>query len=340
MSIDAVIPFATSGHTGERKIWFRSDMQLRAEARLVGDLIVGSVDEVVSFAPPQHIFGRLFGQVLPRLREVPVQFMHRDPCAVPDLRPGSRVLFVCLPSTWLVLRRLTSAIKGLTTAVMLHGTGPTTPATGQTLAQLCGSQVRAVELFGSTETGGVGYRNLRSGKKADTPWTLLPDVDLLEDPTAEAFGPGTRRLHVRSARLARPGGTAEPPSAVLLDDVIRLLDERRFVFLGRASRLIKINGKRCDLDQIEKWIYRNIGIPVACLPVDDPVRGEHYELFYAAEGAGGDAEIWRRLSHMTGAVPPPRKVHAMSIIPMTSTGKIKVSQLRAFAEARIEGENR
>jgi acyl-coenzyme A synthetase/AMP-(fatty) acid ligase len=339
MSASTAIRFATSGYTGQQKSWFRSETQLCAEAKLIGDLIVGPVDEIVSFAPPQHLFGALFGEVLPRLLDVPVQFMYRDPCAVPVLRPGRRVLFVCLPSAWLMLRRLTATIRDLPGAVFLHGTGPTTPAAEQTVAELRGGRVRAVELFGSTETGGIGYRDLCPGESG-SPWTLLPDVELLEDPGADIFGPGTRRLHVRSSRLARPQGEAEPPSGVLLEDVVRLLDERRFIFLGRSSRLIKVNGKRCDLDEVEKWIHRSIGTAVACLPVRDLVRGEHYELFYTADGVRGNAEVWQRLAGLAGTVPLPRKLHAVGAIPMTSTGKIKVDQLYACVDAQVKVEDR
>jgi acyl-coenzyme A synthetase/AMP-(fatty) acid ligase len=330
----ADVAFATSGSTGRPTTWIRTAEQLRAEATLIGDLLIGDVDEVICYAPPTHLFGRLFGDVMPGLRGVPVQWMDEDPVAVPRLRAGTRTLFVCLPSTWVVLRRLAPQISNLRRAVLLHGTGPSTPVTDEVLARLAGAPIRAWELFGSTETGAVAYRNLATARNWAL-WTLLPDVTLSVEPGDQA---DTHRLVVRSPRLARRGDTSEPPPSVQTEDVVRIADERRFEYLGRDSRLLKVNGRRCNLDHLERIARILVGRPVVCIPVRDNVRGEHYELFYErGEGPRVDREVWQRLAPLARAAPIPRSVHAVREIPLTATGKIKVDQLYASVAAAQGG---
>jgi acyl-coenzyme A synthetase/AMP-(fatty) acid ligase len=331
--LDAEAPatFTTSGHTGVPVRWIRSVGQLRAEASLVADAVTSAIDEIVCFAPPEHLFGRLFGVILPALRNVPVQLLHDDPARAPVLRPGRRVLFVCLPSSWLVLERLTGQIGLLGDTALLHGTGPATDAAYRTVDALRGCQARAMEIFGSTETGGIAVRRLGqpAGERGDAePWTLLPDVRLARG-EAEGTG-GWMPLGVRSPRLARRADQATAPDVIWLDDMIRPVGERAFQFIGRSSRLIKINGRRFDLGVIEQALSAALGTDTACVPVTDQVRGEHYELFYA-EGAAATAaeDIWRRLAALSPGQPLPRAVHQVPAIPRTATGKVELSRLRS-----------
>ncbi|MFY1671566.1 hypothetical protein ACN27G_16565 [Plantactinospora sp. WMMB334] len=328
------IEFRTSGHTGTPERWVRTEDQLHSEALLIAGNVIGELDQVVTFAPPEHLYGRLFGDVLPRLRGIPVQRLYDDAVRLPDLSHRVRTLFVCLPSSWLLLRRMVDRIGGLPGVVALHGAGPTTPATARVVAELAGADFRAVELFGATETGGVAYREI-GGSAAEAPWRLLPDVELvIEGPLGS-----TQLLHVRSPRLARRVGSRSAPRSFRLQDVVRVVDERHFAHLGRTTRLVKVNGRRCNLDAIEEAARAALGTDVACLALRDPVRGEHYELFYDCRaGALRDGEVWRRLSAGLAGDAVPRAVHAVVRIARTPTGKVKLDQLYAGVRASAGGE--
>jgi len=325
------VMFATSGHSGTPVAWIRSAGQLRGEASLVADMVMGELDEIVCFAPPGHLFGRLFGVILPQLRGVPVQQLHDDPVRAPRLRPGCRVLFICLPSSWLVLERMTDRIAALGSSVLLHGTGPVTDTTRRVVSALRASPARVVEIFGSTETGGIAVRPVGgpgTGHDQDEPWTLLPDVSLV--PAEQDDPGGWMRLGVRSPRLARRSDQATAPDLLWLDDMIRPVGERSFMFLGRCSRLVKVNGKRIDLGAVERAASAVLGTDTACVPVRDQVRGEHYELFYAAgsEDLTGE-QAWCRLASAPPAQPLPRALHQVPEIPRTATGKVDLGRLRA-----------
>lgn len=328
MTPDRGYTFHTSGHSGEPVTWLRTEEQLRAEVSMVVSALVGDVEHVVCFAPPDHLFGRLFGVVLPEVLGISA-YLHLNPSEPPNIEMGRRTLFVCLPASWTLLYRLRDRVRLLPAAVALHSTGPTTSATHLTVAALP-SPFRAVELFGSTETGGVAHRSLRADPNSQQPWRLLPDVEMIVEP-----GQHEQLLHVTSARLARRADMPAPPASVRLDDLVRVVDDRRFVFLGRAARLIKVNGRRCHLDHVER-VLRDCfpWLDLVCVAVRDPLRGEHYELFYSHdEGEARDSGMRDRLSDALEEFPRPRAVHRVGRIPRTVTGKIKIDRLLTAAMA-------
>ncbi|GGK73790.1 AMP-binding protein [Mangrovihabitans endophyticus] len=328
---DAEVGFHTSGHTGKPTLWLRTHDQLRTEAQMIGDVIIGTVDRVVTFAPAEHLFGRLFGDVLPRLRGIPVQDLHTDPTQAPDLIKTARTLLVCLPSTWAVLQRMIPRLRELPGTVALHGTGPVTPAAARVVSQLRGSGFRAVELFGSTESGGIAYREMSTDPAQARPWRLLPDVRLVTDGPASEL----QTLHVRSPRLARPANAPTPPPSLRLPDLIRPVDARHFDHVGRSTGLVKVNGRRCDIDAVAADASRVLGTEVACLAMRDPLRGEHYELYYDdLAGTLTDETVWHRLPGALAGRPVPRTLHAVPGIPRTATGKLKLDQLHAATAQR------
>ncbi|MEU8432827.1 class I adenylate-forming enzyme family protein [Streptomyces sp. NPDC029216] len=311
----AGIPFETSGHTGTPVRWWRTPGQLHDEVRLVAAAGLGTVERVVCFAPPRHLFGRLFGVVLPGLLGVPVVHAWRDPAAVPSLSGGPRTLFVCLPSSWLVLRSLVPATADHPGAVALHGTGPVTATARDLVRDRRGTPFDAVEVFGSTETGAIAVRRLTGTDEPELPWRLLDDVD------ARIGEDG--RLTVRGPRLARPDGADRPLASWPTDDIVTPVPPRSFHWRGRASRMIKVNGIRCDLGVVERAVGSAFpGVEIVCATTGDPVRGERYELFHTGGPDRVDGRAIR--AAVTAALPGcplPAAVHAVGRIARSDTGK-------------------
>jgi 3-deoxy-7-phosphoheptulonate synthase len=324
---DAV--FATSGSTGPPTRWLRPWDSLEDEARLVGDLI-GEIDRIIAFAPVDgFLYGQLFGLVLARLRGIPVQRVASDPLAIPKLDGPGRTLLVCLSGTWSLLERLVGRLEALTDVVALHSGGPPTPATRRVLAALEPRGMRAIELFGATETGAVAHRQLSAGGPAP-PWRLLPDVALLAPHGAGAEG----QLEVAGPRLARRADDAQAPASWRLPDVVRMTGARRFELLGRATRLVKVNGRRCDLDRLELAVADRLPeLDVACIPRPDAHRGESYEMLCARRdrrpfAADDEHHVRTVFAGVFGTtVPAPRRVTGVRAIPRTSAGKVRVPVL-------------
>jgi acyl-coenzyme A synthetase/AMP-(fatty) acid ligase len=326
--------FATSGTTGSPVRWLRSQRQLEDEACLIGELI-GEIDRVITFVPDEgFLYGHLFGSVFARLRGVPVEQAFADPLAPPRLRGSWRTLLVCNSGTWSLLERLPDLLAALSGVVALHSGGPPTPATARVLAAWEPAGMRAIELLGATETGAVAHRRLSATTPAAA-WRLLPDVEML----APARTGDEGQLEVAGSRIARRAEAVDAPASWTLPDVVRRTGSREFERLGRASRLVKVNGRRCDLDRLERTIADELPeLEVACLPVPDAHRGEHYEVLCAPRDAC--AEATPDLDHVRavvraaieGAAPGPRRVRAVGAIPRTPSGKVRVPVLSALAD--------
>ncbi|MGW4025674.1 acyl-CoA synthetase [Streptomyces sp. NPDC005009] len=328
------VGFETSGHTGTPVSWWRSADQLAYEAALVADLLVGEVDHVINFAPTRHLFGHLFGEVLPRTHGVDVHHAWRHAAFdVPPLRPGARTLLVCLPSAWPLLRRLLPVLGELPRVTALHSTAAAPEAAKEVVHALHGTGFTAHAVLGSTETGAVAHRPIAPAGTDDGPWRLFPDVALVPDLRAGTAADPLQPLHVLSPRLGRRHDMPEPPASWRTTDLIRRHGPREFDYLGRSSRLVKSNGVRVWLDEVETTVTGALpGLDVACLPVPDGVRGEHYELYCAPKKHGDTAVAGPRLirgvlARLLPGVPSPRAVHPVDRIPRSPLGKVRIPEL-------------
>lgn len=319
--MSAEVRFETSGTTGAPVGWNRTPAQLRAEARLVADHVLGPIDRIVCFAPPQHLYGWLYGRVLPALRAVTVVDAWGDPLAPPPSLRG-RVLLVCLPATWQVLRRCVDRLDAAEEVVALHSTAVPPPAAHELAGRLDPGRFRAVELLGSTETGAVAHRPIEAELRPAAPWHLLPDVQ------AELTGGGEQPLTVAGPRLARRDDEARPPETWTMPDLVRAAGPGRFVRVGRKAEMVKVNGRRCLLSEIEERVRQVVpGSDAAAVPVPDAVRGEHYELYYSAAETG-ESELRDLLAaDASTGLPAPRAVWRVDVVPRGVSGKIDRARL-------------
>ena len=325
---DATIAFRTSGQSGTPVTWMRTPQQIVAEALLVAACLPERVDRVITYAPPLHLYGRIFSDALPAYLGVPVEDAWHEPLRPPHLPPDERVLIVCLPATWRLLRDLVPRLGTPPAVTAVHGTGRLTPEGAAVVESLAETPFGGFEIFGSTETGAIAHRPLGGGE-----WTLFRDVEMLTKHGAEH---SQQRLRVRSPRLARsPGGPREPDGHTL-DDLVVPTGERTFLVTGRASRMLKVNGRRVHLERVEDTLCAAFpGIDVACVPWDDPVRGEHYSIVCATAAVTlPDADIDRVIRAMDPLPALPRTIHRVTSIPRGDTGKVRLDRLATHLGAR------
>jgi acyl-coenzyme A synthetase/AMP-(fatty) acid ligase len=266
--------FRTSGTTGEPMTWVRSREQVEAEATLLAELCgAQDRDGVVCFAPPTHLYGHLMGVALPRQLGLPCRLVSVTAPVSWAFARLRRPLVAVLPAALATLTRGLPALRRLDDVVLVHGSAVLTPAMSQLLAALGGS-ARLVDLFGSTETGLVASRH-----SPDAAWTTAPDVQLSTDS-------GTGRLRVHSPRIAhQPGGPAR--RSVLTEDVVTLRSDHTFRWIGRSSRLVKVNGHRVYLDQIEAQLRAAVpDVTSRCEAGRDPLRGEWFRVLVEAGDDG------------------------------------------------------
>ncbi|WP_369363785.1 acyl-CoA synthetase [Streptomyces sp. CG4] len=310
------IRFDTSGSTGAARRWFRHPRQMEREVELIGERLVGPVDLVINYAPPRHLFGALFGQWLPRMAQVRVHQAWADPFAPLSVSPAERVLVVCIPMAWELLRRSWPTLGRAGSVVALHSSAAA-PSAAHELLRRAAPLLRAHEILGSTETGGIAHRPLVP-EGGDGGWEAFPDVSFVRDTGACAHG--AQELVIRGPRLARPEHARRPPAQWATGDLVEFTGPRAFRLVGRGSSLLKVNGRRLHLARVEERL--NTRLPrtdcVALALPGDALAGEGYAVFWSGRGGGtGVADIRAALRDFPG----PSKIVELADIPRTATGK-------------------
>jgi acyl-coenzyme A synthetase/AMP-(fatty) acid ligase len=305
----APIAFETSGSTGVPRRWVREPDQLAAEVDLVGDLLVGEVDQVITYASPMHLFGSLFGLVFPRRAGIAAYSAWADPFGFPAVEPGARVLVVCVPIAWTMLHRHRRSLARAGSVVALHSTAAP-PAAAFDLVRAAGPWLRAHEILGSTETGGIAHRAIGDRR---TPWTAFADVRLVRRPGT----PTPEPLVVTGPRLARPEDEPVAPREWGTGDLVEYTGDRAFHLAGRVGSLIKVDGRPVHLAVVDEHLERELpGAECVTQPVRDaPLSGEGYVVFWA--GAADLARVRTALAPFPG----PLGVVELDAIPRTAAGK-------------------
>lgn len=211
--------YRSSGSTGTPRWHAHRLADLAQEMQVVG-AVLGQVQRIVSAVPCHHIYGHLFGVLLPwakNLPDLPFLSLHgRAPLALGgQLRPGDLVLG--FPDWWeLVVAQEVTWPAGVT------GVTSTAPCPDR-LAQALARQglPRLVQVYGSSETAGVGWRD-----QPDQPFRLHPFW---------------HRDASHPHRLLRQHASGdESPAAA--PDVLRWADDRHFWPGERRDGAVQVGG--------------------------------------------------------------------------------------------------
>ena len=207
VGVAASLTFQTSGSLGQSKPCLHTVRSLSDEisALLEGPLAkCSATGRIISLVPPQHIYGFLFTCLLPsrtnrNVIDVSLSSMLQT---FEVARPGD--VIIATPYIWDLLARsglrLRKDVFGVTSA------GPATPTTWSVQEKI--GVHKLIEIYGSTETAGIGYRldqdarfslfahlSQRSGslRKIGTPDETLALQDHLTWHTENTFSLNQRR---------------------------------------------------------------------------------------------------------------------------------------------------
>ncbi|MBS1228773.1 MAG: AMP-dependent synthetase and ligase [Proteobacteria bacterium] len=325
----AIIDLYTSGSTGAPKRIRKTLAQFDAEVAILEQLWGATLGQasVVATAPHQHIYGLLFRLFWPLSAGRPFDNVT---CAHPDTL-GERLALLrdcALVSSPAQLARLPELVPlaSLQPAPkIIFSSGGPLPAT--TAAHYHRLGLAPVEVFGSTETGGIAWRR-QQGQAFSETWTPFPGifVDRANDGA----------LSLRSPFLA-------DDSPWRMDDAIELLPAGRFRLCGRLDRIVKIEEKRLSLPDMEArlldhpWVSR---AAVLALPGKRQSVGAVVVLHdagrqqLAAQGRRHAAQQLRRhLGAHFEAVLLPRRWRFPERLPVDERGKLtRDALLELFAD--------
>lgn len=235
----AEIVLFTSGSTGQPKCISKSLLQLETELKVLdglwGDTLKDTV--VLSTVTHQHIYGLLFRLLWPlAMGRCFDSVTYNDPWAF--LEQTERFSHIALVSSPAQLTRLPDTMDlsnlALKLAMVFSSGGPLPGRSAMALRRRF--QIIVTEVLGSTETGGIAYRN-QGDDGLETPWQPLPSV-------AVKCALGDNSLIIKSPfeGSGRWYTTA---------DTVELFKDHRFLLKGRNDNVVKVEEKRLSLTELE-----------------------------------------------------------------------------------------
>ena len=231
---DGRITVRTSGSTGHPLPCIHVVADLLDEAAYLAAQL-GARRRVVALVPAHHLYGMIWTALLPDALDVPVVVrMVGTPL---DLLPGD--LVVAVPNQWQGLQRLTRRFPE--DVIGVSSAGPLEADTADAL--LAAGLARLVDVYGSSETGAIGLRDLPARDYVLLPrWTLAGDVDgddwYLVDPT------GTR---------------------INLPDHIERTGERALRPIGRRDGAVQVGGHNVWPDRVARLLQQADGVADAAV---------------------------------------------------------------------------
>jgi long-chain acyl-CoA synthetase len=296
------LTFRTSGSSGTPKPCLHDLASLEQEVEFLGVLLAGR-RRVFSAVPAHHLYGFLFTVLLPaRWGGVDVRDVRQvTPQALAaGLVPGD--LLISHPAHWALLARhggpLSPGVVGVSS------TAPCPAGLAEQLTTTCGLQ-RLVQVYGSSETAGIGWRDTAGG-----PFRLMPHWSRL----CGDDGALQRRL---------PQGGHGP---VLLQDHLDWRDAAHFTVGGRRDQAVQVGGINVFPARVRQVLLAHAAVQEAVVRRMSADEGERLKAFVVPR-AGVDRQrlvdelaLWVA-QHLT----PPERPKAFTLgdrLPINAMGKV------------------
>ena len=306
---EAFLSLFTGGSTGKPRIWSKTPANLFGEAlNLSRTFAVGANDLILPTVPPQHIYGLLFSVLLPFVAAARV--LGRT-CTFPQeiltaLEEERATVLVGVPIHYRALR--TCGIGRHSLRFAFSSAAPLDAEDAAFFREQTGLAI--TEVYGSTETGGMAIRT--SGGEHGS-WEPFRCID---------WKIRAGHLCVRSPFVSPDLPCDAEGFFLTADRVAEDAGGRRFTLAGRADHVVKIAGKRVDLEEVGEKIRRIPGVRdayVAALPLKRARQVEIGALVVSDAPARSLRAAVRSLDESSGR---PRRLRIVDALPVLPNGKI------------------
>jgi len=254
------VTFRTSGSAGTPKRCTHTLATLWQETQVLAGLLPGR-RRILSAVPAHHIYGFLFTVLLPRalgIDEV-IDLRAAGPAAcLGMLRPGD--LVVAHPGWWEALARLQPDF-----GPDIAGVSSTAPCPDVLADELAAAGLRLVQVYGSSETAGVGWR-----EAGGAPFTLFPHWQGAD---------GVPEL----VRQLPDGGRAR----FALQDKLEWIADRRFRPAGRIDQAVQVGGTNVFPGYVADVLRMHPAVADASVRLMRADEGRRLKAFIVPRAAGG-----------------------------------------------------
>lgn len=298
----------TGGSTGAPQLWSKTAGNIFGEGFFLAERFkVTNEDCILATIPPYHIYGLLFSVILPLVSSATVV------AAIPSF-PGEIVetaeehevtILASVPVHYRVLRDRKISEEN-TLRLAFSSAGMLDP--GDNLAFSTTNGIGVIEVYGSTETGGIATRNRARGEEAFTPfptiaWKVVDDRLAVHSPYI------SQELPVDGDGYYLAGDRVEAQGS-------------RFALRGRADSVTKVGGKRVDLEEIGQLIKGEAGVTDCVVMALPETGGREHRIGALIQGDGADLEgIRKKLAEALEPYALPRRLKKVDRLPMTANGK-------------------
>ncbi len=326
--------FHTSGSTATPKTIVKTFESLAAEVALHRDATVADAlaDRPVFLATiePGHMYGMLWRVLLPKAANCAVdpEIILTPESLLAKMRAAKSVFLVTTPSFLERFCAYSDQYDVPQNAVEIVTSGALLASAVSAAAKRVFGRA-PLEIFGSTETGGVAWR--RQGEESASDgfdWTVLAPVKVASAPDG--------RLVVDSPFSCAKGFT-------MGDGVELSPDKRRFRLLGRLDRLAKIAEQRVSLPEMEARMRTVDGIREAALVKLDGPHGPFLGAVVVPDLANRTPselrkralalELRKRLLPVFPRGTVPRKYRFAHELPRNAQGKIREAELKRMLDS-------
>lgn len=276
--------FATSGSTGTRKFIRHREDVLASEAlawvQVLGQIVRKThgtpISRVMVLAPTHHIYGFIWGVLLPLALKVPV--LDADVSALPTLQSGD--LIVAVPDQWawlseslqLLVPNPSNQSRSRVWPDSVYGVSSTAPLPKAVHDQLAVLNMTAharpalrnlLQIYGSSETAGLAWR-------ADPghPYTLAP---------------GRTRASHGGVNLQLQGGASV---SLAIQDQLNWLNDTDFELLRRTDHTVQVGGHNVSPDWVAAQLMSHPAVKEAAVRLHDRVTPPRLKAFVVLHAPG------------------------------------------------------
>lgn len=221
------ICFYSSGTSGQAKVTRHSMNFLQREVEWLSSHFK-NITQIIPHVPSYTIYGFLFTVWLPQQLNIPVLFPSETDWQ--NLSPDT--LLVATPFHWQLLTG--SLPKKMPLCYGVSAAAPLFNGLYETIIQ---KNITLTEIYGATETAGVGYRN-----NPKEPFTLFPYWELIQEKNNFTLKDKTNT------------------QVYQLMDTIQPINDRQFTVTGRKDKQVNIAGNLVNLEEVRLIILQITGI--------------------------------------------------------------------------------
>jgi len=303
------ITFKTSGSTGDEKEISHQWDELLQEVRFFSNLFQNT-RRIVSFVPCHHIYGFLFTIILPRMLNVPVIDCRNKSIGHIISTLNSNDLMVSIPIQWRYFNDSLTSDFNINPS-NIQGMTSTSPCPPDLIQSLRKKGIPVItEIFGSSETSGIGYR-----QSPYAPYRLLPflnynnEKDILE-----------KKLPSGDVRI------------IEIVDNLQWVDSRRFHPVKRKDGCVQIAGINVHPEYVSQKINEHPEIDTCSVRMMRPDEGDRLKAFIVPKDKKisvekqNEIKKWMRTSLQS--VERPAAIVFGEALPKNEMGKLKDFQIK------------